>query len=222
MKLPSSDIEADGRLHRFSDGERWVHRSLGVLMAICMLTAAALYFGFVSSLIGYREVVSTIHFASGLLLPVPLIAGALFSAAFRDDVRRLNRFFPSDWRWLRSRASRINAAVGKFNAGQKLNSSFVLGAVVLLFISGLMLRYFGFFADNTRNGATFVHDFTALCLVLVTIGHMSKAWADVEARTGMRTGSVSKVWARVEHPLWAAEIERQQDAAEVATESESD
>jgi formate dehydrogenase subunit gamma len=72
-----------------------------------------------------------------------------------------------------------------------------------------MLRYFGLFADSTRTGATFVHDATALAVIVVTLGHISFAWADPEARVGLRTGSVSAVWANHEHPLWAAELARQ-------------
>lgn len=204
----------DQRLARFSRGERWVHRTLGTLMLVCMVTAAFLYLDVLSAAVGRRELISTVHFASGLLLPVPIVVGALASSAFRGDVRRLNRFIPADWRWLRSSApGRRALLIGKFNAGQKLNSSFVLGSVLLLLATGLMLRYFGFFADSTRTGATFVHDVVALALIAVSIGHLGKAWADPEARVGMRTGTVSPEWAREEHALWAAEVERQRAGA---------
>lgn len=178
-------------------------------MAVLFVTAALLYFDPLAQLIGRRELVSTVHFASGLLLPIPIVVGVALSRDFRDDIRRLNRFLPSDWQWLRSSQRRSGSIpVGKFNAGQKLNSSFVLGAVSVMLATGLMLRYFGFFADTTRTGATFVHDVVAFALAVVTFGHLGKAWADPEARVGMRTGWVSRTWAQEEHPLWAAEVAR--------------
>ena len=116
------------RIRRFSPGERWIHASLGTLMGVCIVTAAMLYWGPLSTLVGRRETVETVHYTSGLLLPLPLIIGALASRAFRADVRRLNRFLPGDARWLRSGNRRDGAfPSGKFNAGQKLNSAFVLG-----------------------------------------------------------------------------------------------
>ena len=51
-----------------------------------------------------------------------MLAG-LASAAYRSDVRRLNRFTPEDCQWLRSRSRRDGTIrVGKFNAGQKVNA----------------------------------------------------------------------------------------------------
>ena len=195
------------RLRRFTPGERWIHRSLGLLMGICLATAAMLYFGPLSTLVGRRDLVETVHFASGLLLPVPLLVGAVASPAFRRDVRRLNRFRPGDWAWLRSPDRRFGAhPSGKFNAGQKLNSAFTLGAILVLLVTGLMLHWFDLFTDSLRTGATFVHDMTATAVAVVVAGHLWMAARDAEARRGMRTGEVSAAWAAREHALWAAEL----------------
>jgi formate dehydrogenase subunit gamma len=174
-------------------------------MGICIVTAAMLYWGPLSTLVGRRETVETVHYASGLLLPLPLIIGALASRAFREDVRRLNRFLPGDGRWLRSSDRRRGGfPSGKFNAGQKLNSAFVLAAVLILFATGLMLHYFSLFPDDISTGATFVHDAFAAAVVIVSAGHLWMAWQDPEARRGLRTGFVSRRWAEREHALWAA------------------
>jgi len=195
------------QIRRFTRAERWIHLSLGVLMGVCILTAAMLYWGPLSTLVGRRDVVETVHFASGLTLPLPLIVGAIASRSFRADVRRLNRFLPGDWRWLRAGDRRGGSfPSGKFNAGQKLNSAFVLGAVIALFVTGLMLHYFSVFPDQIRTGATFVHDAFAAAVVIVSAGHLWMAWRDPEARTGLRTGFVSRGWAQHEHPLWAATV----------------
>ena len=193
------------RIRRFSAGERWIHLSLGSLMGICILTAAILYWGPLSTLVGRRELVETVHYTCGLLLPAPLIVGALTSRAFRADVRRLNRFLPGDWRWLRSSRRRSGAfPSGKFNAGQKLNSAFVLASVIVLLVTGLMLHYFTLFPDDISTGATFVHDAFAAAVVVVSAGHLWMAWQDPEARRGLRTGFVPRAWAEREHALWAA------------------
>lgn len=194
-------------LRRFSQGERWIHFSLATLFGICMLTAAMLYFATLSTLVGHRDLVARIHFITGLLLPLPLLLGAFVSQPFREDVRRLNRFVPDDWNWLRSRDRRTGRIpVGKFNAGQKLNSAFVAGAVLILFGTGLMLHFFGFFTDTVRTGATFVHDMQAAAVAVVAAGHMWMAWMDPGARGGLRTGFVDRRWADAEHGAWAAEI----------------
>jgi formate dehydrogenase subunit gamma len=193
------------RIQRFTAGERWIHLAFGSLMGVCMLTAAMLYWAPLSTLVGRRDLVETVHFTAGLLLPLPLVIGALASRAFRADVRRLNRFLPGDVPWLRSSRRRSGAfPSGKFNAGQKLNSAFTLGALLALLATGLMLHYFSIFPDDISTGATFVHDVFAAAVVVVAAGHLWMAWQDPEARRGLRTGWVSRRWAEHEHALWAA------------------
>src|SRR3954451_20916421 len=94
-----------GELQRFDPLERVIHWTNAALFAVMVGTALALYFAPVSTLVGRRELVKTIHVYTGLLLPVPLLAGFLLrrrGRAFRADVSRLNRWLPDDRRWLRS------------------------------------------------------------------------------------------------------------------------
>lgn len=201
-------------LERFTAAQRWAHRGLAVLMGICIVTAALLYVDPLSALVGQRSAIATVHFGAGLLLPVPLAVAWFASASFRRDAGRLNRFHPDDWEWLRSsdrRSGRI--PVGKFNAGQKLNSAFTLGAILVLFGTGLMLHYFALFTDDVRTGATFTHDLFAAAVVIVAGGHVWMAARDPEARRGMRTGAVARAWAELEHGAWAEEDRQTTDAA---------
>jgi formate dehydrogenase subunit gamma len=183
-----------------------VHRLVAILMGSCLVTAAILYNGSLMLAVGHRHLVETIHVWSGLALPAPMLAG-LASAAYRFDVRRLNRFTSADWSWLRSRSRRDGTIpVGKFNAGQKVNACLVAGATGVLLGTGALMYWTGLVRLSWRSGATFVHDWSALALGLLVIGHLAYAFRDPEARRGMRTGRVSARWARAQHAAWADEL----------------
>jgi cytochrome b subunit of formate dehydrogenase len=192
---------------RFTKGERWIHRTTAILMGICLVTAAILYVGALETLVGRRSTIEWIHVIAGCALPVPTIVG-LASKAFRADIRRLNRFFSHDWAWLRSSSRRSGKLpVGKFNAGQKLNASFQVGAVLIMLGTGLIMRFANDWNVSWRTGATFVHDWIAYAILAVVVGHIYMAMRDPYALGGMRTGSVPLTWAKREHRAWAAEEE---------------
>ena len=199
---PSPEVE------RFDRPERNVHWFSAALVGVCLLTAAALYFPAVAVLIGRREVVKDIHVYSGLLLPLPFLVVRFgpWATALARDVRRLSRFHDDDWRWLRSFGRDPFVCNGKFNAGQKLNSAFVFGAVLLLLATGSIMKWFGPFPLTWRTGATFVHDWTAFALLLALLGHVGKALADREALGAMVSGRVSWRWAERHAPRWADEV----------------
>lgn len=191
---------------RFSRAVRLVHWSVAALMLTCIATAAVLYNGSLAVLVGHRRTVELIHVYAGLALPVPPLLGVL-SGAYRVDVRRLNRFTRSDWRWLRSserRAGRL--PVGKFNAGQKLNAALSGGGILVLFGTGVIMYFPGLTRLSWRTGATFAHDWFALAVGLLVLGHVSYALKDPDALRGMRTGRVPARWARAEHGRWAEEV----------------
>lgn len=200
--------EPGGRVRRFSRAERWVHRATGALMLLCVATAACLYVPPLAELVGRRYLVVTLHEWSGLLLPVPVLLG-LGSRAFRADLRRLNRFLPHDKEWLRAvrrRDERPEARpAGKFNAGQKLYAGWIAGAVLVMLGTGLLMWFTGFAPVLWRTSATFVHDWLALAIGIVLLGHIGMAYGDPQARRGMRTGSVERAWAEREHPRWKEE-----------------
>ncbi|MGW0812802.1 cytochrome b/b6 domain-containing protein [Streptomyces viridiviolaceus] len=197
-----------GRVRRFSPAERWVHRATGYLMLVCLVTAACLYFGPLAQLVGRRHLMATLHEWSGILLPVPFLLG-LFSAAFRADLRRLNRFAVYDRQWLRAvrrrRTSPEDRPAGKFNAGQKLYAGWIAGAVLVMMSTGLLMWFMGLLPFISRTSAIFVHDLLAWAIAFVLIGHMRKAHEDPETRLGLRTGFVSRSWAERHHSRWPAE-----------------
>ena len=194
-------------LDRFSRAERAVHWITAALMIVCIITAAILYNGSLSINVGHRRVVELIHVYAGFALPAPMLFG-LVSAAYRADLARLNRLTPSDWRWMRSRTRRDGSIrVGKFNAGQKLNAALTAGAILVLLASGVLMYYPGLARLSWRTGATFVHDWFALAVGVLVLGHIAYAMKDREARRGMRTGRVSARWAHAEHAAWAEDVD---------------
>lgn len=208
---------SSGRLVRFSRAERSIHHVTALLMLICLLTAALLYLPLLSTLVGRREMVKTIHVWCGFALPVPIVLG-LLSRAFRADLRRLNRFVPADWQWLRRgdrravQDGRGVLPVGKFNAGQKLNAAFTAGAILVMLGTGEILTFPGPWGDRWRTGSTFVHDWLFLAVLVVTAGHLWEALRDREALAGMLTGRVDPGWAARHHAGWADAAARSPNA----------
>lgn len=215
---PSAPEPTSASVPRFSRAERMVHRTTAILTTTCILTAAVLYNGAIAVQVGHRHLVELIHVYCGFALPIPMLLGAL-SLAYRADLRRLGRFTPADRRWLRSRTRRDGTiTVGKFNAGQKLNASLACGSILVLLGTGVLMYFVWLAPLPWRSGATFVHDWFALALGLLLVGHVIFALKDPEARRGMRTGSVSRSWARTEHAGWLHDLETaaaDESAAEV-------
>ncbi|WP_051840373.1 cytochrome b/b6 domain-containing protein [Streptomyces sp. NRRL F-5126] len=200
--------EGPADIRRFTLAERLVHRTTSWLMLLCVATAAFLYVPQLAELVGRRYLVVTVHEWSGVLLPVPFLAG-LVSHAFRRDLGRINRFAPYDREWLRAVRRRWTWAgsrpAGKFNAGQKIYASWLAGATVLMLFTGLLMWFTGLLPVVSRTSATFIHDWLALAVGIVLAGHIGMAFKDPGARRGMRTGSVERGWARREHSEWEDE-----------------
>lgn len=209
---PSSDMS----LRRFTTAEHWIHRAIALDIGLLIITAAFLYIPDLSSRVGNRYVFKTAHVILGFALPIPVLLAFCF-LAFRLDVRRLNRFTRVDWEWIRSKDRRSGRlAVGKFNAGQKLNAAFQFGAIVLMFVTGAFLWFNGVVSIDMRTGLTFVHDWLALLMTIAVVGHMYKAYREPYARQGLRTGFVPRDWAMREHRGWAEALSAEGSGRESA------
>jgi formate dehydrogenase subunit gamma len=196
-------------LLRFDRGERVLHWVNATLFAVMMATAAALYVGPISAQVGRRELVKTVHVYTGLALPFPIVATIAlrrWGAALRADIRRLNRFSADDRRWLRTLGRDPMVRNGKFNAGQKLNAAFTVGAILVMLATGSIMRWPQSFALSWRTGATFVHDWIFIGLVFTISGHVMFAMKDSEVRRGMLGGWVGAWWARRHAPRWFEDV----------------
>lgn len=205
MTAPPEPASAPDRLLRFDRAERWLHWANAALFGLLMATAAVLYIGQLSAIVGRRELVRLVHVWSGLLLPLPLVIAVAgpWRRRVLDDLSELNRFDADDRRWLRSRGRPAREVrLRKFNPGQKLNAAFVGGAIVVMLATGATMYWFRFFPVDWRTGATFVHDWTALAVGLVVAGHLKLALSDRDALGAMVRGWVPASWARRNRPRW--------------------
>jgi formate dehydrogenase subunit gamma len=193
-------------LLRFDRTERVVHWCNATLFLVLITTGAFLYIPQLSTLVP-RLIVVRIHVFSGLALPFPLLIGLTVRSgrALRRDTRRVSRWIPDDYRWLRKR-TRENAQLGKFNPGQKANATFIAASMIVMLASGSIMYWFHPFSNDTRTGATFVHDWFALGIGLVVIGHIAIALADPIALGAMRHGEVPAGWAKRKRPRWYTEV----------------
>jgi formate dehydrogenase subunit gamma len=215
MAATTSPSELPERVDRFDRVERFAHWANAVLFGIAMATAAALYIGSLSAIVGRRELVKDIHVIAGLALPVPLVVAAIgtWGRGFRRDLSRLNRWTRDDVRWLRSWSRDPLVRAGKFNPGQKLNAAFTGGAILLLLATGSIMKWFDPFPLSWRTGATFVHDWIALFLFITIAGHIVYALRDRDAMRAMVRGWIPSSWARYHAPLWHEELLSRAEAA---------
>ena len=188
-----------------------MHWWTAALVGVCAATSLALSVAPVATLVGRRALVKDIHVAAGLFLLVPLLVGRAgpWARQLKADLRLLDRFDAVDRHWLRSFGRHPFATSAKFHPGQKLNAALTAAALVSLFATGVVLRWFEPFPIGVRRGATFVHDWTAFLFAVLMIGHTLKALADGEAMRGMVRGDVDRTWAATHHPRWTEDEPQQ-------------
>ncbi len=204
---PAEGIDAE-RLVRFDLTERLLHWTNAVITGVLLVTAAVLYIGPLSAVVGRRDLVREVHVVAGLTLPLPylLALAGRWGDGLRADVRRLSRWYDHDRRWLRSRGSDPDVRIGKFNAGQKLNAAFTAGAILPMLATGAIMRWFDPFPLAWRTGATFVHDWMAIAIAVAVTGHILVAVGDGDAMRSMVRGWVPASWARRHRPRWHDEV----------------
>ncbi len=186
--MSQSDAPAGSTTPRFTRAQVVMHAVIAVETFALLATAAALYIPDLSAIIGQRALARSIHLVAGYAL-VPTILLSFAFAAVRRDARLIDRFTPGDWRWLKSRGRDLSGT-GRFNAGQKLNTAFTIGWSGVMLMTGAVMHAVVPYPDAWRTGATFVHDWLALAIVVVVIGHITMA---VRESSGMHRVRVEGV-----------------------------
>jgi formate dehydrogenase subunit gamma len=213
MAPPSSQQRRKAeQLSRFDGIERLAHWLTALFFLTLIATGAALYIPAVIGFVGRRGLVERVHVDVGLALPVPLIVSLAGSwgKGLRADIRRINRWIPSDRQWLRltlHRQPTVDVPIGKFNAGQKLNAAITGGVMLVMLMTGSVMHWPYYWPLSWRTGATFMHDVVAILFVVVVIGHIGMAVAHPPALRSMITGKVSRAWAKRHAPLWVKDLE---------------
>jgi formate dehydrogenase subunit gamma len=198
-------VATDDRVDRFDLVTRLAHWLTAALAGVLLLTGTILYVPQLSAIIGRREILKTLHVYSGVLLFVPIVVGVLLGRAgrgLRADLVELGRWDDTDVGWLRRRTRRLPA--GKFNGGQKLLTALFGGGFAVQLLTGAVMNWNRPFSDDWRTGATFVHDWTYVVLVVLVVGHVLKAFEEPELRTAMIRGWVPTAWASRARPGWLA------------------
>jgi formate dehydrogenase subunit gamma len=206
MAITQPRTESTIRILRFDVVQRTAHWVNAVLFTALIVTAIPLYFGSFFGIVMPRFTVEQIHLWTGIALPVPIIVSLLgpWGTQMRRDVRRVNYWTRAEIRWMRKLAKSPLEA-DKFNPGQKLNVIFVGASILIMLVTGVILRWFRFFPVSWRGGATFVHDLFAYVIVFVIVGHIYMAVTHRGSLMSMFRGWVSERWAAIHAPGWLKE-----------------
>ncbi len=202
---PNDHLVGD-RVIRFDRAERILHWVGAAAVLVAVATGLILYVRPLAVAVGRRALVKDLHVVSGVAAVVPYLAvmAGPWRAGLRRDVRRFSAWHDDDLRWFRRRW-RSRSETGKFNGGQKLNAVLVASALVVLLMTGSIMRWFGPFPLEWRTGATFVHDWVAFGLWFLIPAHIIKALVTPGAVRSMWTGWVTRDEAE-SRPRWWASI----------------
>ncbi len=177
-----------------------------------------------------ERVFAALHVLTGfgaLAAIVLLVLPQLRSASARADLRELARVRLDDYLWFQHQvlaatgAASRGPAVGKFNAGQKLNALLSLGATAALLGTGTVLGI-NFYSKDVFS-AEFVeslfpwHTWVSLLFIPVLLGHLFLAIVNPstrEALWGITIGRVRRDWAAHHHGAWLAEVEQPRGGVE--------
>lgn len=199
------------QVRRFTRSELVVHWTLALTVLAMIVTGIALGVN-----IGHAAVFP-VHVGSVFVLAGGLVAATLAGdrGAILRTARDLRTFRRDDGRWL-ARAPWIalrggaGPPVGRFNAGQKLNTLLISALLTASTASGLYwwAKLHGVFGNSNVNGA--IHNVAGVTIIVLVCGHLYMAVlnpATREALRGITTGHVDADWAAHHHAAWVAGLD---------------
>ncbi len=200
-------------LERFDRVERLVHWSTAIIMLELLATGAILRLPSLMLEVGHRSILEAIHVWTGVGLLAPLFIGIAlpWRAKLVSDLRRFDTWSRSDWDWFHRKAKRTGEPVGKFNGGQKLEAALLGAGMVVMLVTGVIMRFGPASWIVWARGATFVHDVGFLCIGLAVLAHIYVALSKPEQLKSMVTGRISRAWASQHAPVWLDEVEEEVD-----------
>jgi formate dehydrogenase subunit gamma len=217
--MVSSSAAAGGRsgagsgaktlVERFDGVERAVHWATALIMLELIATGMILYIPSFSLAVGHRGIMEAIHVFTGLALLVPLIIGIAgpWRAKLVADIRRFDQWSQADWDWFHTKQRRSHEPLGKFNGGQKAEASLLGGGMVVMLVTGAIMRFGPARWVTWAQGATLVHDAGFLLIGFAVGGHLYVALTKPDQLKAIFTGRISRAWARRHAPAWLEEID---------------
>jgi formate dehydrogenase subunit gamma len=203
-----------GYLRRFDTVERLVHWSTAIMMLTLIVTGAILYLPALALRIGHRGLVENIHVITGLSLLGPLVLALAgpWGKRLWADLRRFDRWGPSDFDWFKGMARRKGLPRDKFNGGQKAEAAFLGAAMAAALATGVIMRFAPSSWVTWATGATLVHDALFFAIVVAVLAHVAFALSRPDQLVSMITGRIPRAWAKSHAAAWLAEIEGPKDA----------
>jgi formate dehydrogenase subunit gamma len=223
-------------LVRFSVTERVLHWAFALTYLSLLASGLPIMFpGLRAWIRGYSPVIGLrLHVACGVLWIATTLAVVMAGNRARlvRTLRELTHLGRADAAWLRrfprwlvaggAERARIDAAVGRFNAGQKANLIFTLATSGLLLVSGVAVTPVGEdpLATYLTGPASLAvwreaHRWLTLLVLVPIAGHVYLAAVHPPTRPalgGMLDGRVDERWAAEHHPRWRPEA-RDREAA---------
>jgi formate dehydrogenase subunit gamma len=203
----------EGSIERFDRVERAVHWTTAILMIELIVTGAILYLPTLALAVGHRGFVETLHVYSGIGLVAPLVVGVAgpWRGNLLADLRRFDRWTKADFDWFHRQERRSGAPAGKFNGGQKAEAALVGGGMMVMLVTGVLMRFAPASWINWQQGATLVHDVGFFAIGFGVAGHIYYALSRPEQLKGMFSGFVPRAWAVKNTPEWVEEVDAEID-----------
>jgi formate dehydrogenase subunit gamma len=213
----------DHELLRYRRNQRLVHALLAGSFLFLLLTGLVLLWsplgpfaeGGTSRLIHRVAAVGFMAVPFAYLVTDPAGAKELLIDSFkydRDDIDWLKHVY----RYTMGHAAEMPPQ-GRLNAGQKLHHASVVLVSAAIVVTGLAMWFFkSGLGSSGLAWAAIMHDLAMLALTLLLVGHLYFTYV-YKALSGMTSGYVPELEARIEHAKWVEELEAEAAHAEPST-----
>ena len=209
----------DRELLRYRRNQRLIHALLASSFLILLLSGLVLLWDPLSVFAsgGTSRLLHRIAAVGFMAVPIAYViadrqgAKELLVDSFkydRDDIEWIKHVY----RYALGHATEMPPQ-GRLNAGQKLHHAAVVLVSGAIVVTGLAMWFFksGLGASGLA-WAAIIHDFAMLALTLLLVGHLYFTFV-YKALSGMTTGYVPELEARIEHSKWVEELEAAQHEA---------